>query len=164
MTGAGNGPELALIEQSVQSANARIRFFRVAFGAAGAEHVIGRRELGDILDDTYRGGRISLTHALPDEMRRSDAKLALLLLLCLDTTLPTGGTLRLQGGENGWHMRAEGKRLRIEGRLWEAITATRLHDDFSAAEVQFALLPEATARAERALSVSLGETAINISF
>jgi histidine phosphotransferase ChpT len=35
MEASGKGPELSLISESVAAANARIRFFRVAFGAAG---------------------------------------------------------------------------------------------------------------------------------
>lgn len=56
MTGAA-GPEVALIAESVAAANARIRFFRIAFGAAPADQRIGAPEVRSILDDLSRGGR-----------------------------------------------------------------------------------------------------------
>ena len=37
MDGTAKTPELALIAESVANANARIRYFRVAFGSAGAD-------------------------------------------------------------------------------------------------------------------------------
>ena len=45
MDRASASPELALIAESVASANARIRYFRVAFGTAGADQRIARSEV-----------------------------------------------------------------------------------------------------------------------
>ena len=45
MSGAPEGPELQLINESVENANARLRFFRIAFGAASADQVISRSEI-----------------------------------------------------------------------------------------------------------------------
>ena len=56
MTGVSPSPELALIGDSVDSASARIRFFRVAFGAA-ENQMIGPTEINAILRDYYRGSR-----------------------------------------------------------------------------------------------------------
>ena len=43
MSGAAASPEVALIAESVANANARIRFFRVAYGIASAGQRVGRR-------------------------------------------------------------------------------------------------------------------------
>ena len=48
MSGAG-GPEVALISDSVANANARIRFFRIAFGHASPEQGTSRSEILSIL-------------------------------------------------------------------------------------------------------------------
>jgi histidine phosphotransferase ChpT len=45
LDGAGHGPEMALIAQSVTHANARIRFFRVAYGIASTDQRIARTEV-----------------------------------------------------------------------------------------------------------------------
>ena len=49
MDGAAQTPELALIAESVANANARIRFFRLAFGANAAHQKIARSEILSIL-------------------------------------------------------------------------------------------------------------------
>ena len=38
-----SSPELDLISQSVENANARIRFFRIAYGSASSTHLVGRQ-------------------------------------------------------------------------------------------------------------------------
>ena len=50
MSGRTSGPELDLIQESVGNASARIRFFRIAFGAAG-DQMMGRAEVVSILKD-----------------------------------------------------------------------------------------------------------------
>ncbi len=54
MDGAAKTPELALIAESVANANARIRFFRVAFGAAGGDQRIAKGEVAGIIADMTR--------------------------------------------------------------------------------------------------------------
>ena len=49
MSSAGASPEMALISESVASANARIRFFRIAFGAAGSGGSVAAAEIRSIL-------------------------------------------------------------------------------------------------------------------
>ncbi len=46
-----SGPEMAMIEDSVRNANARIRFFRMAFGPASADQSASRTETLAILAD-----------------------------------------------------------------------------------------------------------------
>ena len=49
MSGAATRPELALISDSVENANARIRYFRVAFGAASPGQRLRGSEIRAIL-------------------------------------------------------------------------------------------------------------------
>ena len=60
MDGAPKAPELALISESVANANARIRFFRVAFGAATGDQRIAAPEVLSILSDLTKGGRLKI--------------------------------------------------------------------------------------------------------
>ena len=48
----GSSPELGLIADSVHHTNARIRFFRIAYGAASMDNVIGRQEVISVLTAT----------------------------------------------------------------------------------------------------------------
>ena len=158
------GPEMALIAESVDNASARVRFFRVAFGAAAPGQSLGRADLLSILSDSFRAGRIAIDPALEGAVPRAEAKLALLLVLCLETTLPRGGTIRVEGGAQGWRLRAEGPDLRIEARLWQGLAEGRAPDGLSAAEVQFALLPEAVTATGRALAITRDGSGMDIRF
>ncbi|WP_225028061.1 histidine phosphotransferase family protein [Xinfangfangia pollutisoli] len=157
-------PELALIAESVAHANARIRFFRVAFGAAGQDARIARGEVVSILTDMMRGGRLQVEWISPSELARSEVKLAFLLLQCLETALAYGGRIRIERGETGWLMQAEAARLKIDPALWEVLTERHPPAEIGAAQVHFALVPEALAQQGRRLVAELKESAIRLSF
>ena len=164
MAGTSGSEELSLIHQSVANANARVRFYRVAFGATAEGQKIARSDLAAILADSFTGGRIALEQSLGTELERADAKLALLLVLCLETALPRGGRIRVENDGPRWLLSGTGPRVVANEVLWQSITSPVPGANFTPAEVQFALLPEATARAGCALSVSLGETEVTIRF
>ncbi|WP_448326291.1 hypothetical protein [Sulfitobacter sp. M13] len=52
MSGMNMSPEVALIDESVRNASARLRFFRVAFGS-GTTQPVAAQETTDILRDLY---------------------------------------------------------------------------------------------------------------
>nr|WP_249138885.1 histidine phosphotransferase family protein [Actibacterium sp. MT2.3-13A] len=160
----GVAPELALIAQSVDSANAWIRFFRIAFGAATEGQALSGAELAAVLADSFDGGRIALSTELPAAIGRRDAKLALLLVLGMVCALPQGGTIRLAEAGGHWRLIGAGPRIRIEPRLWRQLDDPAPAAGLSAAEVQFALLPLAAAEAGRAPAVTLGDGRIEILF
>jgi histidine phosphotransferase ChpT len=60
MDGGAKSPELALISESVANANARIRFFRIAFGAAGGDTRIARTEVHTVLTEITKGSRLQI--------------------------------------------------------------------------------------------------------
>ena len=80
MDGSTMGPEIALISESVANANARIRFFRVAYGISGADQRIGKAEVVSILSDLTRGGRLTIDWRGPADLPRREVKLAFLLI------------------------------------------------------------------------------------
>lgn len=158
------GPEMELIAQSVENANAWLRFFRIAFGAAAEGQVVAGSELASVLADSLDGGRIALQTELPDAIARRDAKLALLLVLGLVSALPQGGTIRLAEAGGRWRLSGEGPQLRVEPQLWRQLDDPTPGTGLSAAEVQFALLPVAAAEAGRAPFADLKGDRIEIAF
>lgn len=165
MAGKAEGPEMQLIADSVRNANARIRFFRIAFGASTTGQQIGRRELASVLDDTYVNTRIGLVHDVQPDMPRAEAKLALMLVMCLESALPVGGRVEVTHTEAGqWALSATGPRLNIRNELWSLLTSPLSAQDLQPADVQFGLLADAAARAKRVLQVDLGIDAINVRF
>ena len=84
------GPELSLITDSVDHAGARIRFFRIAYGAAGTERM-SRRDILAILSDVGRSSRITVEWEPAGDASRRDVQLAFLAIQCLETAMPFGG-------------------------------------------------------------------------
>ena len=164
MTPGAQSPEIALIAESVENANARIRFFRVAFGAASTEASISRGEIADILKDLTKSGRVGIDWNAEGEVSRADVKLAFLLILCLETTMPWGGQIHVGCTTGTWHIGASAERLRIEPEFWELVANPRADVTVGAAEVQFALVPDAAQAVGRSISTDIREREIKISF
>lgn len=165
MDGLVKGPEMALIAESVAQANARIRFFRIAFGAADLrDQRLARSEVVSILSDQTRGGRVSIAWTSATELPRIEVKLAFLLLLCVENALPFGGRVTVTQEETRWFIRAEAERIKQEPPLWAHLTDAASPIDIGPGRVHFALIPGELARTDRVLGVRFGETRIDINF
>ena len=90
MTTRQTGPEMALISESVENAAARIRYFRIAYGAADGQ-MMGRSEVTSILTDLAKGGRMDYDWEPQDPLPRAQVRLAFLGLQCMETAMPSGG-------------------------------------------------------------------------
>jgi histidine phosphotransferase ChpT len=164
MDGGAQKPEMALISESVANANARIRFFRISFGAASGDQRIARAEVMSVLTDLTRGGRVSYAWDSVADLPRREVRLAFLLLQCLETALAYGGKVTVTREEDSWTIHAEAPRLRIDPALWEVLTEPRAPSDIGAGQVHFALVPEELARQGRRLVTEIGETSIRLTF
>ena len=165
MEGASvKGPEMALISESVGHANARIRFFRVAFGATGTDHRMGRSEVIGILADMTQGGRVTIDWISPNDLPRRDVKLVFLLILCAESALPYGGRIAVERGESRWMIHATSPKLKIDTSLWECLADLNATADIGPAQVQFLLVPDEINRQHRRLSAELCAAEIKLSF
>jgi len=164
MAGTTTGPELELIAESARDANARIGFFRVAFGAASPGQRIGAQEVSAILDGYSSGTRFRF-HWLPDtDMDRTQAKIAFLVLLCLETAMPRGGDVHVAHQDGNWQLTGRGERLNIVPDLWQVPTDPTARPEIRAAEVQFLLLGAELAAEGRQMALDVGEDAISVRF
>jgi histidine phosphotransferase ChpT len=136
-----SSPEMDLINDSCESATARIRFFRVAFGTAGASQKMGRREIISTLTALGKGGKLKVDWLPQEDLPRSEVQLAFLTYLCCESALPHGGQLRVDRDSAGWTISAQGPRLAIDQRLWDHLNGSVPLDDPAADRVHFALLP-----------------------
>lgn len=164
LTETSSSPEMALISESVENANARIRFFRVAFGAAGHDQVLGRSEVLSILSANARSGRFTYYWQIEENQPRRDVRIAFLLLQCFETAFPVGGDITVAREGDTWTLTAHGERLNFDEALWESLTKPRLGYEHSASEVQFALLPVVLQEARRALTVAVTGDTITATF
>jgi len=164
MDGSTRGPEIALIAESVANANARIRFFRIAFGAASAEQRIGRAEVAVILSDLTCGGRLVIDWQSPPDLSRPAVKLAFLLIQCLETAMPFGGRITVGHDAAAWTLTGQATRLKVDADLWGLLSGRNPAPAITAAQVHFALVQEELHRHKRALSVAITETEISLTF
>lgn len=130
MTGSARGPEMALIRDAVQDAQARLRFLRIAFGGAGPTQVISPREAKATLQAPWNGSRLSVHWALAQDLPRLRVKLVYLMVLCAETALPMGGEVTLSQTPTGQlRLDASAPRVAPDPALWSV-----LHFGMNAAE------------------------------
>lgn len=165
MSGAPNGPELELIFESVENANARIRFFRIAFGVASPDQRIGSSEVEDILRDFSRGTRLSISWAAPPDLARDEVKRAFLMIQCFEAAMPWGGQISVQSDDATWRVTGQSERMKDIAPLWDALRDPSAGGaGITASEVQFLLLPLLLEAGGRRLTLDIGPQSIAATF
>lgn len=162
MTGAVQGPEMALIAESVGNASAKIRFFRIAFGAARGQD-LGPTEILAILKDMTALGRIQIDWAADTNVSRSEARLLFLLILCLESAIPFDGRIHIARSPRRWRLEATAQRLNIVPENWELLSNPGAAAGLSPGTVHFALVGNALKDANRRMSIEILDTTIKVS-
>ena len=156
-------PEMSLINESVQNASARIRFFRIAYGAA-SEQEIGRAEVISILNDMMGGGRLSVEWGPLEGQPRDVVRLALLAIQCLETAMSYGGRIEVSSSRKQWKIHGKSEKFNQIDNLWSAVSSVETASVIAPAHVQFALLPAAAKEQNRDVRVTRTATDITIQF
>lgn len=140
MTGGDTSPEISLISESVENANARVKFFRIAFGMASAEQMTGRHEMTTILK-ALETARLKYEWQPETDMLRDEVKLACLMMMCIESAMPRGGSICVSNEGGQWQVCARSERLEPSPDLWARLGATASADGLKPSEVQFILAP-----------------------
>jgi histidine phosphotransferase ChpT len=164
MSGAGSAPEIALIAESVENANARIRQYRIAFGIASRNQGLSASEIRGILGDVYRQSRMVVSWQIDSDCTRGEVKLAFLILLCYETALPWGGRVSVQRDGGSWTFHGSAERMSVAEDLWKMLEDANAGADLTSAQVHFALAPEAAAKIGRSCSVSVEPGLLSVRF
>jgi len=164
LAGSGGGPEMSLIGESVGNASARIRFFRIAFGAAG-DQMIGHTEVCAILRDLYDGGRLTVTWSPSTPQPRAAVRLAFLAILCCETAMPYGGTLDVQQFQGNWTLTALADRMNVDETLWCMLSgAAAVTENLLPSHVQFGLIPRIALDEGRKIKVRSDDARLTLMF
>ncbi len=163
MVGSMQGPEMELISGSVGTAAAKIRFFRVAFGAA-SDQPLGRAEVTSLLKDVEKSGRLRVHWSLGEAVPRDQVKLIFLSLLCCESAMSLGGEATVEQMGNSWSVTGTADKLNIDGDLWKNTATGRFATKISPAQVQFALLPQAASEQGRRIVTETASTRVVIRF
>ncbi len=164
LSGAPRSEEMELIAESVANANARIGFFRIAYGTADERQRLSRSEITSTLVAAARGGRLSYFWRAEGDHPRREVRAVFLLLQCFENAMFHGGEIQITHDGTAWEVTGEADRLRIDPELWDGLIAPRRRAAVDAARVQFALLPEVLEDLGRPLALKTTEHRITARF
>lgn len=163
MTASGSR-EMTLLAESVANANARVRFYRVAYGASSDDQSMRPSEIKGILDDITRGSRLNFVWNPDIPVSRRDVKLVFLILQCFESAMPYGGEVVVSLTEGVWRIHGMASKLKIVPELWELLSRHEAEVDLTPAQVQFALVPEMLAVTGRRLVLQIRDQDVLVSF
>lgn len=144
MDGRMQSPEMALISDALRDTTARLEFFRLAYGAARGDQVVSKREILDLLQRLYAGGRLAVDWRFGGDLSRQGARCALLMLSCAEAGLPMGGEVTIGGTDGIMRLEASGPRILMDLDGFSLLQGHALPHDPRPRDVQFvALLAQA---------------------
>ncbi|MEM6373868.1 MAG: histidine phosphotransferase family protein [Pseudomonadota bacterium] len=156
------GPEIELITESVENASARIRFFRIAYGAA-SEQPMGRSEVVAILRDMTGGGRLKVAYGPMDDQPRWAVRMVFLAVQCLETSMPYGGRIEISCASGQWAISGYSEKSNPDPNLWAVLQGEEL-ETLAPAHVQFALLPAVARDTDRNIGCDISADRLTIRF
>ena len=161
LAGGPGGPELALVNDSLATALAKLRFYRVAFGPADPG---GRQSLDEAaqITDAMFHGRFTVAWEGAGDLDRPVARLAYLAVLCLEKSLPMGGRLRIGHADGDLTLRVDGRRTAPPAELWAHLVDGAPLDELKADGVQFALLRRDLVASGRSIAARFGDDAAEV--
>lgn len=134
----GDSPEIAMLNDAVAAANARIRLFRLAFGQARPDQEVRSTEMRDALAAFESSERIRVEWALPAALPRPTARKLMLAAMCCENALAYGGAIVVLEGS----VEARAPRFNIDRDLWEPLSQGTLPPQADPATIHFALLAQ----------------------
>lgn len=161
LSGIPLSPEYELVLSSVESANAKINFFRIAYGPTGTQE-IAFADLDRSASELYANSRYLVSWQTTDSMTRSDAKLCFLMMQCLETTLPKGGEFQIRRDAMNIYLTAKGSKIARNRENWDHLLGKAEIQDLQPAQVQFELARETIANTAKQLHVDFGETEVKV--
>ncbi len=162
-----NGPseEMELIRQSAENAQAKLMFFRVAFGASNPDAMIGHAAAVSMAQKMFASGRVSVDFPEPwGDRSRNLIKLLYLLLLCIESSLPRGGIIRCIPTDSGWKITVEDSKIDAPENLWSAVLKGDPFGALASQEIQFQLARDAAENINIKLDASFSENSLMLVF
>jgi histidine phosphotransferase ChpT len=159
-------PELDLIRDAVFDMQARLKYYRIAFGETDGGQVIRVKMAQDILADMYKNSRITPYLSANGDFDRQSLKLGFLMMLCAESALPMGGQLRLSARDHmHWTLEATAPRVRHEESLWSVLRHGVICDDaeLHARDIQFFALYDLANACNQSINFTLDAGALTMS-
>lgn len=135
--------ELALVNESLATALAKVRYYRIAFGPTDAQARQSLDEAAQLTDAMFHGRFSVLWQSGGPDITRSVARMIYLAILCLEKSLPMGGIARIGTSDGGINMTVDGRRTAPPADLWAHVIDGSPVTELKPDGVQFALLRHA---------------------
>lgn len=168
--GIQRSSEMQLIADSVDAARDRITLFRMAFGHTATGQRISCNELATLLTSFDRNGRLRVNFDASGDLPRTEGRMIILALMCLETAMPWGGRVLICRGARGWRLVAEATRVKVDAQLWGWLGLVPERGrpgqlpDLAPSEVQFGLLSLFAAQEGRTIHWEMDENGGEIAF
>ncbi|MCQ0969685.1 histidine phosphotransferase family protein [Paracoccus sp. TK19116] len=162
--GIAKSDEMQLISESIAAARSRIQSFRVAFGQAPGGQRVAHAEFERLVHGLSSTGRLKVQLDSAGDHPRTDVRMVLLGLMCMESAMPWGGRVLVCRAGTRWRLVAEAERTKPDTALWSWLGGAEMLPAATASEVHFPLLAEAAIEARRDLQWELDETGAEISF
>lgn len=157
-------PELVLVGQSAQSAQAKLKFFRVAFGASSGS-MIGGAEARRVVEEMFASGRVRPTFTSDWGAREKGlVKLFYLLLLCVESSLPRGGEIVCSPTDSGWRIEVTNTPVAPPTDLWRHVSEGKNGIDVTPKTIQFSLVRQCMVERSISISVKFSEAGLHLIF
>jgi histidine phosphotransferase ChpT len=117
---------LDMVRSSAKTATAKLKFCRIAFGAAGsAGALIDLSEAGEVAKAFVGEEKVKLDWQAPRENRpKQEVKLLLNMLLIALAGIPRGGVVTVSAEGQNLVVRAKGERAKINEAMGQALAGT----------------------------------------
>jgi histidine phosphotransferase ChpT len=162
LAGAPAAAELTLVNDSLATALAKLRFYRIAFGPADP---MGRQSFDEAaqLTDAMFHGRFTVSwEGRTNDLPRPIARAAYLAILCLERSLPMGGRVRIHVKDDAIDLAVEGRRTAPPSALWAHVIEGTPIPDLKPDGVQFALLRQTLDSIGRRLEATFADSSASL--
>jgi len=129
---------LQLIRNSSRQAQAKLKFLRLAFGAAGsAPGIIGVEEIKTLSEDMYRDGKATLVWNMAnDGLDKAQARILLNLIMLGVQSVPRGGDVAITATDQELSITATGRKARLDEAVARALSGKAPADGFDGRSIQ----------------------------
>jgi len=162
LSGIVDTPEIELIRASVDQANARLRFLRLAFGPGDGDAKVARDDLLAQVQGRYGDNGTSVAWESGEELSRAEAKAVFLALLALEGVTARGGQIMVQGREGTWQLVARSPSPIIDPGLWSIVENREKPADPPPAKVHFLALRQHMKPDGRMMEVSRSDEGMRV--
>ena len=137
---SGPAAEVELVSESLETALAKLRYYRLAFGPADPEARQAFTDAVQVTDGMFSGRFNVIWNVDGRDMARPLAQVVYLAILCLEKSMPMGGLVQVRIGEERLGLQVEGRRMVPPAPLWSHVLDGAPLPELRADAVQFGIL------------------------